>query len=149
MFRSTLPVVQRVEVGATAFSLIEDTVSSDSESPEPELIRRWERPGGAQVATRVSRSTEPLQEVVHGRLVGAVMENLMTSGAEKDEIRSAVGRVRNAPTTPGSAVLRVNGEPAAGFAVSGERFRAVGVLVNDAILTVVSDTEGMLAINVG
>ena len=147
MFRSTLPNVQRVEVDGVTYSMVEDTVASESESPDLELVRRWEGPDGEQVSTYVSRAVEPLSDAVRSRLLGAAVERLMMAGGGKDEMRSVAGRAREALVEAGASVVRVNGETVAGYVVVGEGLRVVGTLVNDAALTAVADVSALLAVS--
>ncbi|MBU4335749.1 MAG: hypothetical protein KJ548_04175 [Actinobacteria bacterium] len=152
MIGPALPIVRRVESGLGALALVEDTVSTGGgpagdEPAADELIRGWQDRDGATVTTTVTRTTEPLTEVVHGRLVGAVIGNLMTTGVEKAEIRRAVRRLRDLQALPEPTALHVDRVGTAGVAVSGAGFRVVGVLVDGVTLTVVSRTGLMLAVS--
>ncbi|MBU4215067.1 MAG: hypothetical protein KJ792_10465 [Actinobacteria bacterium] len=149
MIGQALPIVRRVETGLGALDLIEDTETTGDGPADHELIRGWQDHDGETVRTAVSRTAEPLAEVVHDRLVGAVMGHLMATGAEKDEIRRAVVGLRGLRAAPGPAALRVDGVVTAGVVLSGAGFRVVGVVVEGVTLTAVSRAGLTLAVTLG
>ena len=136
-------VVSSVVVDGSTSTLVEDTLTTDSEASQTENHRTWSTDAGSEVTT-ISFAARGdagalLAEQVTEALVGAVLVASMVSGVGQEAVAPRLRDAREAPLRPDEDSLVVDGHPAHAVVVSSGGVTLRGCVVDETVVVVVGD----------